>query len=104
MKDINLRKINAHQISGWGKSHWITLYRIIWTILFFSMLAVGSYVWYRNLYRPEWSESEKMNFINTQPKGGSLKREDLSKVIQRIELNRERFDQEAFPVKNIFKP
>lgn len=106
MKNLDLEKIKkiTPQILGEQITvFWNRFFKLFLAVFFFGMVAWGGYLWYFNLYRADWSEAEKNVFLNSQSKETEFKKDVLDKVIQGIDARDEKFNQETFSGKNIFK-
>lgn len=72
----------------------------------FSMLVLfsGSYLWYQNIYRSEWTSERKEEYKNLQSREIELKERDFKKVMEEVRRKRKVYDEEFEDSRNIFVP
>lgn len=98
LKNIKIQDLGGLVLNGWQK-----FYKLVLVIFWISIMAYGSYFWYSIFYGPVWSEAEKSSFIKAKFPENNLNKEALDKVLKRIGAKQEKFNQEVFEAKNIFK-
>lgn len=106
MKNIDLEKLKNINIQDSGSlilKIWQKSYKMILIIFWILILSVASYFWYLIFYGPAWSEAEKASFLNSKFPTNNLNKETLDKVLENIDAKQEKFNQEVFEAKNIFK-
>jgi len=106
MKNFDLSKMkdcNSHNSESWTANGWERVYKLILVIFWIVIIAGGSYFWYQMFYGPGWSEAEKKAFLNAKFPDKSLNKDKLEKILERIRIREEKFNQDIFPSKNIFK-
>lgn len=72
-------------------------------IVLLGFIAIGGYIWWKNVYSGEWNNEKKQEYMNMQKKKIMLNEKDLNNVINDISLREEEFLREYQPVKDIFK-
>ncbi|HOW60484.1 MAG TPA: hypothetical protein P5548_01880 [Candidatus Moranbacteria bacterium] len=75
----------------------------IFFVVLLGFIAIGSYIWWKNIYSGEWSSEKKQEYMNIQNKKIMLNEKDLNNVIDDISLREDEFLREYQPVKDIFK-
>lgn len=80
MPKINLKKIFSSMLSFWARnSNWIFIFSLV------VFLAVGVYIWYKNVYKFQWSEERKAEYINSRNRNIDLQEEKFKSVLAEIE-------------------
>lgn len=106
MNDIDLEKIKNINVQDLGASMGRAcqrFFKLILVIFWILIMAGGAYFWYLIFYSPGWTEAEKTAFINAKFPENNLKKELVEKVLQKLKAKEEKFNQETFPAKNIFR-
>lgn len=86
---INPRKTCSSMVSFWGRnSNWI----FIFSLVFF--LAIGVDIWYRDVYKFQWSEARKAEYINSRNRSINLQEEKFKAVLSEIEKRQINFNIE----------
>ena len=103
---LKLRKngLDFKNVAGKIASLWMRFYRLVFVIFFLAMAAVGTYFWYWSLYRSEWSEDKKNEYINSKQTEVNFKEEDFKTLIKEIENRKADYKNKLPPIKNIFEP
>jgi hypothetical protein len=84
---INPSKCFSSAFSFWRKnSNWI----FIFSLLVF--LTIGICIWYKNVYKFEWSEERKIEYINSRNKNINLQEEKFKAVLTEIEKRQINFN------------
>lgn len=91
-------------ILGKISSLWLRFYRLVFVIFFLAMAAIGTYFWYWSLYRSNWSEEKKNQYISTKQTEVNFKEEDFNALIKKIEGKDANYKNKFPSIKNIFKP
>ena len=61
------------------------------------------FVWYKNIYRYEWDEVRKQDYMNNKNAGTNLNRVKFEKVLKDIERRKEESGKNMEDVKDIFR-
>jgi hypothetical protein len=86
---INPKKFFSFVFSFWKRnSNWI----FIFSLLIF--LAIGIDIWYKDVYKFQWSEARKTEYINSRNKSINLQEEKFKAVLAEIEKRQMNFNIE----------
>jgi hypothetical protein len=86
---INPKKFFQFAFSCWRKnSNRIFIFSLI------VFLGIGIYIWYKNVYKFQWSETRKLEYINSRNKSINLQEEKFKAVLTEIEKRRMNFNIE----------
>jgi hypothetical protein len=97
-------KFGLKVILGKITSAWLKFYRLVFIIFFLAMAATGLYFWYQALYRSNWDENKKNQYISTKQTDVNFKEDDFMSLIKEIESREANYKNKMPPIKNIFKP
>lgn len=104
--EFNSKKIKVSQpsdVSGKIKSGWFKYYKKIFIAIFVLTIGGGGYIWYISLYKSQWSEVEKQQYIDSQQKKESFKEEKFNEIIKSIEDRKSEYAGAPMEVKDIFQ-
>jgi hypothetical protein len=83
---------------------WSCHSKLLFSLFSLVILASGIYLWYQSLYRSEWSNSEKKQYIDSQSKQTELDEQGFKNVTGEIERKKELYDGTSESAKDIFAP
>jgi hypothetical protein len=69
------------------------------------IIAIGytAYIWYECIYRPEWSEAEKQEYMKSKDRGIVFNRNRFDEIVSAHKAREERFDAKPEELKDIFR-
>jgi len=76
-----------------------------WILTFIAMLLLGyfGYLWYAYVTNPQWSDSQKQEYISTKESAISFDQKGFDSVISEIEKRKNEYDNKASGVTDIFR-
>jgi hypothetical protein len=100
----NILDIKMDNVRGVLFRAWLKLYKPLLTVCLISSIGFGAYYWYLNLYRSQWTEEQKKQYLLEKKQDKNLKREVFEKTLRELEENQKRFETEIEVGRNVFKP
>jgi len=81
---------------------WYRYFKILFVILFLSIILGGSFIWYQSLHLFHWDDSQKKAYIETTTKETNLKQKEFEKLLTSLK-ERESWHQTESPLsRNLF--
>jgi hypothetical protein len=81
---------------------WYRYFKLMFTFLFFGVLALGGYLWYTSLYNYQWDENQKKSYMEKTFTETNLKEKEFSQLLAALKA---RADQQQNPLtisRNLF--
>lgn len=104
--EIGAKKDKPSQTSdvlGKISAGWFKHYKKVFIVIFVLVIGGGGYIWYVSLYKSQWSEFQKQQYINSQEKKESFDEQVFDEIIKAIEDRRSVYEGSPMEVKDIFK-
>ncbi|OGI16779.1 MAG: hypothetical protein A3J63_03320 [Candidatus Moranbacteria bacterium RIFCSPHIGHO2_02_FULL_40_12b] len=105
-KKINSINININ-LSGIGSkifSYWQKYFKFIFFLLLFGVFLGGIYYLYATLYKSEWSEEKKNQYIIVNKRITKFKEQEFNDIVNEVQLRKKNFEEGAYSTKDIFNP
>lgn len=103
--NINLKFDKKKLLDLFDKVKVIVLTKRRVVLLCVAILALGycSYLWYKLVSRPEWSEGKKQEYINTKENKLKFEQAKFDKVIAEIEKRKNEYNNKIENITDIFR-
>ena len=105
-KKINSLNFNIN-LSGIGSkifSYWRKYFKLIFFLLLFGVFLWGIYYMYAVLYKSEWSEEKKNQYILVNKRITKFKEQEFNDIVNEIQSRKKNFKEGIYPAKDIFNP
>ncbi|MFH0969064.1 MAG: hypothetical protein V1804_00985 [Patescibacteria group bacterium] len=96
--------LDPKKIMGVCSAFWNNHSKLIFAIFSFAIIFLGTFFWYRIIYKSDWSSEEKEQYKNSQNKEVQLKDKELKLIIEEIDRKKSVYGEPAKEYKNIFAP
>jgi hypothetical protein len=104
MKDTELKlKFNPKHLFKKIADFFVHKSTFILFMIGFIFLGYVVLIWYQNIYKYEWDEVKKQEYMNNKNAGTNLNRVKFEKALKDIERRRELYDKNMENMKDIFK-
>ncbi len=84
-------------------SFWQKIYKLVFFIFLFCMIALGGYIWQISLSGGTWSAEKKQEYLDSQNKDVVLKENDFKKALTDVEMRKTNNIENQEILKDIFK-
>lgn len=105
-KKINSINININ-FSGIGSkmfSYWQKYFKLFFFLLLFGVFLGGIYYLYATLYKSEWSEEKKNQYIIINKRITKFKEQEFNDIVNEVQSRQKNFEEGTYQAKDIFNP
>ena|SRR6185369_4188690 len=95
--------ISKAQFAGAAGVFWQKIRKAVFFVFLIGMVALGGYVWQKNLSAGGWSDEKKQEYLNAQNKGVIFNEGAFNKAILDVESRRQKNVISRQQIKDIFK-
>ncbi len=105
--NLNIEKLknNLEPHFLWGKLSLFLEKRTSYLVfvLLLSLVGYGSFIWYRYVYKSEWSSSRAEEYIRTKDKGTALNKNRFDEIVVEKEKRSVDYKKEISNLPDIFR-
>lgn len=99
---LSFKKVQWRQLIKKMFLHWLRHYKLLFSVAFLSVSALGGYQWYQNLYRYAWTLEERKAYLDQTIQATVFHERQFLEVLAQLEQIRREHTIVRTPERDIF--